>query len=386
MPSITKAAADRLKVKSGRKYVFDASYPGLALRVSDSGRKTWVYCFRLKNGAVKQRRHILGVYPAMGVEQAHEAWRKAYDLVQVGRDPAVAETSLPPKSFESVLEEWLRLDQGDNRSAAEVKQRFHTHCVPSWKGRLITDIDKRACLAVIDHIHGQGKVALARRMFSHLHRLFVWCVSRGIVETNPLLHVGKPGSETPRERVLSDAELVKVWTASDQLAPAWRDAFRLLILTGARKSEISNLQWDEIKDGAIHLEGERTKNGKPHVISLSTAARSILGEPKNGAVFPRVSSNWSRPKRDLDEISGVTEWTIHDLRRTVATGLQKQGVPLVVTEAILGHTSGSRAGIVGVYQKHDYADEKRAALEAWGAHVIALIEGSPRGKVIAWGR
>ena len=97
-------------------------------------------------------------------------------------------------------------------------------------------------------------------------------------------------------------------------------------------------------------------------------------------------TNWGRAKNALDQHSGVTGWTIHDVRRTVATGLQKLGVQLPVTEAVLGHSGGSRGGIVGVYQRHDYAAEKAAALEAWGAHVMALVEGSVRGKVLPIGR
>ena len=93
-------------------------------------------------------------------------------------------------------------------------------------------------------------------------------------------------------------------------------------------------------------------------------------------------SGWSRAKLEIDELSGVSGWRVHDLRRTCATGLQKLGTPLQVTEAILGHTAGSRGGIVGVYQRHDYASEKKAALEAWGAHVMALVEGGVRGKVL----
>ena len=83
--------------------------------------------------------------------------------------------------------------------------------------------------------------------------------------------------------------------------------------------------------------------------------------------------SWGRAKHALDDAAGVTGWRIHDLRRTVATGMQKLGVTLQTVEAVLGHTSGSRDGIVGVYQRHDYAAEKRAALEAWGAHVVRLI-------------
>ena len=390
--TITKAAADRFKAKSDRVDHFDSSYPGLALRVSDTGRKVWVYFFRLKNGKTTQRRMTLGVYPAMSVEQSHHAWREAYDLVQAGRDPmAVADTALPPMRFVGVFEEWLKRDQAGNRSARRIERRIRVNVLPAWQHRLITDIDRRACLAAIDDIADRGKVILARRVFSHLHRMFVWCVGRGIIEVNPLQHAEKPGKETRRERVLDDREIIKLWHASAKLKPCYRDALRLLLLTGARKQEISELRWQEIREGAIHLEGERTKNGKVHIIPLSSVARSIIDKiERNGVhVFRtdtgRPSTNWARAKTKLDEVSGVTDWIIHDIRCTAATGLQRLGVALPVTEEILGHTSGSRSGVAGIYQRHDYAKEKAAALEAWGAHVMALIEGRELGMVVAFG-
>jgi integrase len=393
MPSITKIAADRLTVKKGRKDFFDPAYPGLALRVSDSGRKAWTYFYRIKNGKVHQRRLTLGTYPALDIAMAHDAWRKAYDLVQAGRDPAVADTKLPVLSFAGVVAEWLKKDQAENRTGKFIERRFNNHVLPAWEGRLITDIDRRACLDLIDTIADRGTVVLARRVFSHLHRLFVWCIGRGIIEVNPLQHAEKPGSETSRTRVLTDAELLKVLNAAEKLSPSYRDAFKLLVLTGARKQEISGLRWSELVDASITLEGERTKNGEPHIIPLSSAARSVqanVAKLHDIYVFPTVNGtpvfNWTKAKHILDRESGVTNWVIHDLRRTIATGLQKLGVQLVVTEAILGHSGGSRGGIVGVYQRHDYAAEKAAALEAWGAHVVALVEGEPRGKVTAFRR
>jgi hypothetical protein len=131
---------------------FDSSHPGLALRVSETGRKTWTYFYRLKNGKVQQRRMVLGIYPAISVAKAHEAWRKALDLVQAGRDPAVAESKLPPMSFGGVVDEWLKRDQAGNRSYKNTAGRFRKYVVPAWKGRLITDIDRRACLDLIDTI------------------------------------------------------------------------------------------------------------------------------------------------------------------------------------------------------------------------------------------
>ena len=177
--------------------------------------------------------------------------------------------------------------------------------------------------------------------------------------------------------MLSDAELAKVWRAADGV---YGSVVRMLALTGARREEIAQLRWSEIDGNTITLEGSRTKTGAPHIIPLSSAAQALLASVRRIAgcdfVFTangtKPITDWSGQKIALDTASGVTGWRIHDLRRTVATGMQKLGVTLQVVEAVLGHTSGSRGGIVGVYQRHDYADEKRAALEAWGVHVSGV--------------
>src|SRR4029078_1411720 len=222
--------------------------------------------------------------------------------------------------------------------------------------------------------------------FAYLRRLFAWSLGRGIITSSPLVGLPMPGSETKRERVLSDDELVKVWRAAETLAFPYAPAFQMLILTGARREEVWQLCWSEIADDCIKLDGTRTKNGEPHLIPLSLPARRILeGLPrKNEFVFAsgnRPVSAWFRAKDAIDKIAGIAPWRIHDLRRTAATGLQKLQTPLPVTEAILGHSGGSRGGIVGIYQRHDYAKQKSAALEAWGAHVVALIEGRPAANV-----
>ena len=195
----------------------------------------------------------------------------------------------------------------------------------------------------------------------------------------------KPGGAVRRDRVLTDEELVKVWRASDQLG-AYGPAIKLLILTGARREEIAKLRRNEIDGNFITLSGERTKNGEPHIIPLSTAALSVLGDIQqgDGFVFAAGLPDWSHSKKELDKLAEIQAWHIHDLRRTAATGLQRLGIALQVTEAVLGHTSGSRACIIGVYQRHDYAAEKRAA-RGRGAHVMALVEGREPGKVVAFG-
>ena len=164
----------------------------------------------------------------------------------------------------------------------------------------------------------------------------------------------------------------------------------MLTLTGARRDEIAQLKWSEIDGDTIKLEGDRTKTGVPHIIPLSAPAKSLLNSIPRivGSEFvftiggTKPIAGWSKYKIILDADSGVTGWRLHDLRRTVATGMQKLGVNLQTVEAVLGHTSGSRSGVVGVYQRHSFDAEKRAALEAWGAHVTALVEGKRPGTVL----
>jgi integrase len=387
MPShkaITEAAAIRFAApETGQVDHFDRQYPGLVLRVSCGGRKSWYYLYRIGG---KQRRKKLGLFPAeLSVAEAHDVWRKVRDLVQRGYDPAQSETG--STNFGDVFEEWMRRDQADNRSVAKVRSRMQKNVLAHWQHRDITKIGRRDVLAVIDAITDRGAVTMARRVHSSLHRLFVWAVGRGIIEINPLAGLERPGEEISRDRVLSDSELVAVWRAAEQLGHPYGPAVQLLILTGARREEIGQLRWSELKDDTIELVGERTKNGEAHTIPLSAPARAIIAELPRLQNCPflfshgtRPLNNWAVMKRRLGELDAP--WTFHDLRRTAATGLQKLGIPLQTTEAVLNHT-GSRKGIVGIYQRHDYAKEKQAALESWGAHVTALVEGRKPGKVVA---
>ena len=173
--------------------------------------------------------------------------------------------------------------------------------------------------------------------------------------------------------MLTDAELAKVWRGADRIGPLG-PVVRLLVLTGARREEITQLRWSEIRGDHIHLEGSRTKTGAAHIIPLSAPAQQLLDS------LPRIAgsdfvftangikplSGWARPKADLDDVCGVTDWRIHDLRRTVATGMEKLGVTASSGRSRAGPHIRLQGGIVGVYQRHDYADEKRAALRGLG--------------------
>jgi integrase len=399
MPSrtLTAAAVARIKPpRGGQADHFDKSYPGLVLRCSYGGAKTWAYVFRLHG---MQRRITLGRWPGMSLADARTAWREAHGIVSQGespkhRRPAAADT------FAAVVAEWLKRDQAENRSAADVGRSIERTVLPRWHDRMIATIKRRDVIEAIDAVADRGTPIAARRLHAHLHRLFKWSVGRGIIESNPMADLPKPGAETRRDRALTDAELVVVWKAADELGWPFGQAIKLLILTGARRTEIGALRWSEIQGDAIRLEGARTKNSYPHHIPLSAAAGRVI------ETLPHIAdskymltvtgdtpiSGWSKAKALLDRVAteihgrALPDWRLHDLRRTVATGLQKLGFSLQVIEAVLGHIGGSRAGVVGVYQRHSFDPEKRQALDAWARHVEALVEGKPAAVVPLRGR
>ncbi len=385
--ALTAATVERLKPPAkGQIEHFDKGFPGLALRVSYGGGKSWVFFYRV---AGKLRRMTLGTYPALGLAEAREAWRDARQEAQRGRDPAMArKTERGTTGYACVAEEWLRRDQAENRTAPEVKRMLDRYVLPAWGGRSIEEIRRRDVLDVIDAIADRGAISMARRVQSRLNRLFVWCVGRGILTLNPMQGLPKPGSDTKRDRVLTDDELAAVWRGAATLGWPYGHAVQLLLLTGARREEIGQLKWSEVQGDTIHLEGSRTKTGNPHLIPLSTPAMALLDHRVAGSDYvftlrgPKPIRGWSGAKLQLDALASIAPWRIHDLRRTVATGMQKLKVNLQVVEAVLGHTAGSRGGVIGIYQRHDYANEKRAALEAWGAHVVDLVEDREPGKVV----
>jgi integrase len=256
-------------------------------------------------------------------------------------------------------------------------------------------------------------MAMTGRTAAYGRAAYAWAVKRGAVAVNPFAALPIGNSVAKRERVLSDQELAEIWRASGEVAAPYGSIVRLLILTGQRRGEVAGMAWNEISENltAWTMPCERTKNGAAHAVPLSEAAANLIKAslPKdakeakralsdlraaNALILPGVKgtafAGWSKAKRALDKAIGkaraepvaIEPWSIHDLRRTVATGLQRLGVRLEVTESVLNHISGSRGGIAGVYQRHDWAAEKRAALDAWAAHVGAILEGRSAANVV----
>ena len=240
--------------------------------------------------------------------------------------------------------------------------------------------------------------------------MFKWAEDRGDIPRSPLEGMTAPGGVASRDRVLSDLELRAIWKASESLGYPFGPIIRLLIATGQRREEVAALRWEEIdrKQAVWTLPAVRAKNGIAHVVPLSTLTMYLINElaieaasvecgplqswPPAGYLFTTTGttavSGHSKAKSRLDLLlsqqavssDGVADayqvitsaWRVHDIRRSFATGMQRLGVRFEVTEAVLNHVSGSKSGVAGIYQRHDWKDEKREALELWSEHLRSL--------------
>ena len=390
MPALTKRFCDT--APAGRYY--DDRLAGFGLYVGKSGARSFFVEYRAGRGrGAPKRRLTLGRHGHLTPEQARTMAREHLGRIAAGEDPLEerrARDRAKTQRFENVLDEWLKRDQSTNRSFAEVKRLMEREVAPSFTGRSIEDIRKRDIIALLDGIADRGAPVAANRVLAHTKRMFKWAVGRDIIESDPAAHVEKVTPEMRRDRVLSDDELVVVWNTAGTFEGPFGAAVRLLIATGARREEIFSARWGELSDdgSSLRLPRERSKNDTARIICLSPLVAGIvdklpvIGDYMFTTTGDRPFSNISKNKAKLDGLSGVTDWRLHDIRRTVATGLQRLGVRLEVIETVLGHVAGSRAGVVGVYQRHRFEDEAREALASWGAHVEALIEGRDTGKVV----
>jgi integrase len=397
---LTEAGIARLKPPpSGRLQVPDGHLTGLWLRVTDRGVKSWSVLYRANGGPV--RRLTLGRWPAVGVAEARTLAREALLTAAKGQDPALIkrEQQQAGDRFEEVTAEFVerRCRLRQLRTAREIEAAIGKYLLPAWSGRRVGTITRHDVLKVVDAIADRGHGRQANKVLGLVKQLFAWAAQRGLVERDPAAGVAKPAREVSRDRVLDDRELAAVWEAAGEMGWPWSPFVRLLVLLGQRRNEVAGMRRQDLDLEARlwRMPGELTKMGRPRELPLPGAAVELLAAlprvedsplvfPANRSGSPRPISGYSKMKRRLDQLSGVTDWRLHDLRRSFATGWQRMGVRLEVTEAALGHVSGSRAGVVGVYQRHEFLPEQRVALERWAEHV-ARLTGGEAAKVVRLG-
>ncbi|MCC5871537.1 MAG: tyrosine-type recombinase/integrase [Gammaproteobacteria bacterium] len=375
---MTEKAVERLNPpKSGRVEYHDTVVSGLSLRVTDKGRKSWSLLYRLP-GDPRKRRLTLGVYPAValtGKEGARERAKDALGKLAGGGDPAAdkARQRKDPHLVESVIDDFEKRHLSTLKDGGKAKRILKADVIPAWGRRRISDITRRDVLDLIEEKAQTAPVG-ANRLLAWVRRLFSWAVNRGLLEHNPASRIPKPSREAARERVLTDAEILTVWQSCEAEGYPYGLFVQFCLLTGQRRGEVQQMKWADLSNGVWTL--PTTKAGRAHEVPLPKQAKAILDRcPKMGEfVFTKrvkapigVSSTWKA--RIAPEVPG---WTLHDLRRTAASGMARLGVQPHVIARVLNH---AETGITGrVYVRHGWLDEKRAALDLWAKKVAAIVE------------
>ena len=389
-----------------RREIPDGKIGGLYLVVQPSGAKSWAFRYR---SAGQPKKLTIGAFPAIDLAAARKAAVHAMSSVAQGEDPASqkretreavkAKRQEEKHTVRKVVDSFIARHVEPNTrpsSAAEVKRLLKVEAVPFWGDRAISSITRADIHARLDQLVDRGAAVMANRFLGAFRKMCGWALERGIIDRNPCEGIKPPTAENSRDRILTDDELREVWHAAGALDWPFGPIVRLLILTGQRRGEVTDMRWSEvdIEKRTWTIPKERVKNGVEHVVALSTQAVEILEtlptiKARSGLVFTMTTvtavSGHSRAKRRLDalvekqrknddtEAAPMPSWVLHDLRRTVASGMARLGINLPVIEKVLNHVSGSFGGIVAVYQRHSFDAEKRTALEAWGRHVEAVV-------------
>lgn len=382
--------------KTGRIEIPDGKFPGLSIRVSKTGVKTFTLRTRIQG---EQIRLSLGHYPYISLAEARARAYQAVADAKSGKTKESRQSKAQQEfQFKNIVDDYLRRyceRYMKERTFRETERVMNVEFVKIWKDRDLREIKKQDIVEAINKILERPQKDLKKRIiksespsaanhaFSTIRAFFNWCVGQGSLEHSPCVGLRSPAPKQKRDRVLDDRELALVWNTAKDMGYPYGDIIRLLIITVQRRSEVAGLRWDmlNLEERIWRVPADENKSGREYLVPLSDIALDIIEAiPRldERLIFPAQRSNgkvfadWSKSKKRIDELSGVTDWTVHDLRRTGSTGLARMGVAPHVKERVLNHLTGELGGVAGVYDIYSYLPEKKAALDLWACHIEIL--------------
>jgi integrase len=391
---------------------FDETVPGLALRVTAGGYRSWTFNFTSPRDQ-KRARATIGTYPATSLAAARGKALEARGYVQNGQDPrnVLAGQATATMTVSGLVDAYLAdPEKASLRSLAEIERRLRKNVVPVIGAVKVGELRRRDVRNVTDAILRRGRKVEATRVFEDVRAMVRWAVQNEYLEANPLDGMAKPAEATASDRVLTDDEIATLWNGLPKaLARSWQaqQVIRLCLVTGQRVGEVAGMRNAEVdmKAREWRLPGERTKNGHAHVVPLTDMAVKLINEAiqktdeDDEFVFPCgdaalspvvvaraiLRANETSDERPLGRF-GIAPWSAHDLRRTALTGMARLGVAPIVLGHVANHRSTTRAGVtLAVYSQYTYDKEKRAALELWADRLQAVV-GKSGAKVVAMRR
>jgi len=388
----TKQSLDALKAKDERYEIAETNGKGLAVRVTPKGTKTFIYRYRHRGRA---RRMTLGAYPENSLKKVHnELLPNARKLLEAGTDPGDHKIAEKQKEYAAnTVGELVTLyidkyAKREKRTWKEDDRMLKKDVLPYWKHRKAEEIRRLDVTTLLDRIVDRGAPITANRTFEVVSRIFSWAVSKGYLDNSPCFKMEQPAKTSEkRERTLTGEEIKILWNALDdaKMTTPIKLGIKLLLVTGQRRGEVAEAKKSEfdLDSGWWTIPAERTKNGKPHRIPLTALSIDLVqqlielsGDEDYLIPSPRgeqairpgaLTKAIDRTRQDI----GIEHFTIHDLRRTVATNLGEMAVNRLHIEKILNHSDRS---VTAVYDRHTYDKEKKEALDLWDSRLNNFIK------------
>ena len=386
-----------LKPKKTRYEVWEDNGKGFGVRVAPTGRKSFIFLYRFQGTS---RRMTFGNYPETSLADAHAAHAKSRQLLEQGNDPATVEQDAKEESRRSpsikrLAAEYIgKYAKPRKRSWKEDERILNKDVVPRWGKRKAQDITRRDIILLLDEIVDRGALIQANRTLATIRKMYSFAMGRGILESSPCVAIPAPSKENRRDRVLNETEIKTFWNklSTAKMEKYTTLALKLQLITAQRKGEVAGAEWVnfDLKDGWWTIPAEKSKNGFPHRVPLSSLAMETL----NGLEELTGGSRWLFPSprdgqhiaetsvdhavRENAEHFEVDHFTPHDLRRTAASMMTASGIQRLTVAKVLNHVE---TGVTAVYDRHSYDKEKRQALETWERKLRGILTGK-KAKVV----
>jgi integrase len=387
---------------------FDVTVPGLALRITRDGHRSWSFIFTSPRDG-KRARATIGTYPATSLAAARGKALEARGHVQAGNDPRIvlAGQATAGMTVAGLVEAYLAdPEKAALRSKAEIERRLWKNVVPIIGAVKLGELRRRDVRNVTDAILRRGRKVEATRVFEDVRAIVRWAVEHEYLDANPLDGMAKPAEATSRDRVLTDDEIRTLWIGLPEALPRSVECQRIIklcLVTAQRVGEVAGMVPAELdlKAREWRLPAERVKNNSAHVVPLSELAIEVIREAmadagKGAPLFPAgkgslppaavartiLRANETGKERPLGRF-GIAQWSAHDLRRTALTGMARLGVAPIVLGHVANHRTTTRAGVtLAVYSQYSYGTEKRAALDLWADRLTAIVGGGTGADVV----
>lgn len=368
--------------------IYDKHTSGLAVRITPTGSKSFVYRYRFND---KVRRFTIGKFPKMTLAEARDEVKELAYKVNHGTDPLEekkAKKSRPtPKKFEYLVKRFKRQHLSTLKESTQrtYGNRIDSEILPAFKGTAVKNISRGVIMELLEEIaFERGYPTHSNRVRAILSSMFSFAVQREIAEYNPVKTIQPLGKEVKRDRVLSEDEIKNLWEKLPILQKSLHGVFKMLLLLGQRKGETCRMKWDDIEDGVWTIPKEQTKANRKHRVPLPPLAIEIIESLENDSPF--VFESRRNKGKHIRWINGafnrvaeeaeIPDIRIHDLRRTTATYMAELGTDRTILGKVLNHKGlAGDSQVTARYDRYGYMDEKKKALNRWSHKLQKIIEG-----------